>query len=346
MVFNARLRIPEPPGEVSVYGHLGPWKADRPGQTPLTGSYTLEHAALGAFPAIAGGLSSRGKFSGVLERIEVQGTTDMPDFQLTDTGHTVHLGTRFRVAVNGRNGDTFLEAVEAQLQKTSIDSSGAVAASSTVQREPIRKAQEAGQGRGGPRGKTVSLEMNGTGRIEDFLWLFTEAKPPRLIGALKFRTKVSVPPGPVRFLRKVNLEGDFEISSASFTNPDTQRGLEAMSTGSKSSKSVNDPGNVVAELRGHVALHEGTARFSNLFVNVSGASAELGGSYSLLNEKIDLRGILRTTTPPSGSTTGIKSVLLKVLDRFFKKQRNFVVPVRIGGTYANPSFGLALGSKK
>jgi hypothetical protein len=344
--FSARLRIPDPPGEVAVNGRLGPWRGDQPGQTPLTGSYTLERAMLGAFRGVAGTLSSEGKFGGVLERIEVQGATDMPDFQVTDTGHTMHLGTAFHVVVNGRNGDTFLEAVQAQLRRTYIGTRGSVAASSDRQDESGRKSQLGRHGPRSARGKAAALDMNGTGRIEDLLWLLTEAQPPRMTGALTFRTNVFVPPGPVQFLRKVKLQGDFEIASARFTNPDTQRGLEELSARVNGEKDTNDMEHVVADLKGHVTLQDGTATFSNLSVTIPGASAEFDGVYSFLSEKIDLRGTLHMKTAPSDATTGFKSVLLKFLGRFFKKKQDFVVPVRIGGTYAHPSFGFALGSKK
>ena len=51
--FQAELRIPEPPGDVSVKGQFGPWKSGDGGHTLLSGSYTLEHADLGVFSGIA-----------------------------------------------------------------------------------------------------------------------------------------------------------------------------------------------------------------------------------------------------------------------------------------------------
>jgi len=42
-------------------------------------------------------------------------------------------------------------------------------------------------------------------------------------------------------------------------------------------------------------------------------------------------------------TTGWKSFLLKALDPFFKKHNaGAVIPIRVGGTRDNPSFGLRL----
>jgi len=41
----------------------------------------------------------------------------------------------------------------------------------------------------------------------------------------------------------------------------------------------------------------------------------------------------------SQTTTGIKSVLLKPLDPFFSKNHTTVLPIKISGTRADPSFG-------
>jgi hypothetical protein len=47
----------------------------------------------------------------------------------------------------------------------------------------------------------------------------------------------------------------------------------------------------------------------------------------------------------SDTTSGMKSMMLKVMDPFFKKKKKKgeIVPVHIGGTYDKPTFGLDLG---
>jgi hypothetical protein len=60
-----------------------------------------------------------------------------------------------------------------------------------------------------------------------------------------------------------------------------------------------------------------------------------------------LRGTFATEASPSRDAGGIDSVLLKPLDPLFeKKPAGGVVPVGIGETYSNPSYGLALKAKK
>ena len=85
--FTAQLTNAVPPGEIETKGTFGPWSADDPGQTPLAAEYTFDKADLGVFKGISGTLSSTGKFSGVLEKIEVEGKTSTPDFTVTIGGH-------------------------------------------------------------------------------------------------------------------------------------------------------------------------------------------------------------------------------------------------------------------
>ena len=54
-----------------------------------------------------------------------------------------------------------------------------------------------------------------------------------------------------------------------------------------------------------------------------------------------MHGSLKTNAEVAKTTTGMKAVMLKVLEPFFKKKRvGYVVPVKITGTYDHPSFGL------
>ena len=71
------------------------------------------------------------------------------------------------------------------------------------------------------------------------------------------------------------------------------------------------------------------------------------GTYNLINEKIDLRGTLKTESEPSNTTSGVKSLMLKVLNPFFKKKRaGYVMPIKITGTYEHPLFGLDLADSR
>src|ERR1700722_15392182 len=76
--FTAQLTNAIPPGEIETKGSFGPWSPDDPGQTPLSAEYTFDKADLGVFKGISGILSSKGKFGGVLDKIEVEGSSFTP----------------------------------------------------------------------------------------------------------------------------------------------------------------------------------------------------------------------------------------------------------------------------
>jgi hypothetical protein len=332
--FQAKLSNPEPPGEITTAGKFGPWNPDVVGKTAVAGDYLFEQADLGVFPGISGLLTSSGKFSGVLGRIEVQGTTNTPSFRVTSSTHQAPLETQFHAIVNGENGDTLLEKVAATFGKTTIWSDGSV------------------EGKTGQSGKTTSVELaTKQGRIQDLLLLFAQSKRSPMSGTVSFRAQVTIPPGTEPFLNKVELQGDFGVDAGSFTNTGTQEGINHLSQGAlgekKSSPTEKDepaPETVLSDLKGHVMLKHGTATFSSLSFSVPGASAEMRGTYSLISEKVDLRGTLKTNSEVAKTTSGMKSAMLKVLQPFFKKKPSgYVAPVKITGTYEHPSFGLDWG---
>jgi hypothetical protein len=334
--FQARLSNPEPPGEITTAGRFGPWNVDHVGETAVSGEYLFQQADLSVFRGIAGQLSSSGKFSGVLDRIEVWGLTDTPAFTVTSSSHREQLRTQFHAVVNGENGDTFLQKVAATFWKTTVWSEGSVAGTAS---QP---------------GKTASIELAAKdGRIQDILLLFVRSERAPMSGMVSFRAKVAIPPGRRPFLEKVQLQGDFGIDAGSFTKSDTQEGVNRLSEGAqgendhhKADKDEDDPANRLSDLKGHVLLRDGTARLSNLSFSVPGALAQMQGTYSLITEKIDLRGTLRTNSEPSDTTHGMKSMLLKVLDPFFKKKHTgYAMPVKITGTYEHPAFGLDLNNR-
>jgi len=100
-------------------------------------------------------------------------------------------------------------------------------------------------------------------------------------------------------------------------------------------------------LKGQVRLDQGISTFTDLSFDVPGASARLHGTYEIIDHRIDLHGQMQVDSKISKTTTGVKALLLKVMDPFFKKRhRGEVVPVHIGGTYEHPQYGLDLDKDK
>jgi hypothetical protein len=70
------------------------------------------------------------------------------------------------------------------------------------------------------------------------------------------------------------------------------------------------------------------------------------GTYSVINHRVDLHGTMQVESKISNTTTGVKALLLKVMDPFFhKKKKGEIVPVHIGGTYEHPQFGLDISKQ-
>jgi AsmA-like C-terminal region len=323
MSFETSLRIPEPPGDVQAKGRFGPWDKSDPFQTPVSGTYSFEHADLGKFRGLGGTLGSTGRFEGTVASIDVNGETDVEDFRVHDASHGLHLKAGFRAMVSGRTGDVGIRRVETRFLRTAVISEGAVAAPGT----------------GFP--KTVSLDIAvNDGRIQDLLRLVS-SRPPGMTGEVSLRCKAGLPPGDRPFLEKLTLTGQIGIDDARFTNSKTQHGLERISRNALHGE--DDPAGVVSDVRGRVSVANGVATLSRVTFRVPGAWAAMSGTYHLVTHRVDLRGTVHLEENLSQTTKGVKSFLLKALDPFFRKKKHLsVVPIRITGTYGNTSIKLDL----
>ncbi|HWY20232.1 MAG TPA: AsmA-like C-terminal region-containing protein [Candidatus Acidoferrum sp.] len=328
--YRMKVHNPEPPGEVSVEGKFGVWNRSDAAQTTISGAYTFEQADLSVYRGIAGKLSSTGKFDGTLGHIDISGTTDVPDFEVTSGGHPVRLTTAFSAYVDATHGDTFLKHITANFWKTKIEAEGSIAKTA------------------GGKGKTGLIDLRSSGaRIEDILFLFVKANRAPMSGSVTLQARVEIPPGKEKFLERVKLRGGFGIAAGTFSKPSTQEGVNKLSAGARGEKDPADPETVLTDLTGQVNLLGGTSTFSDLSFGVPGAAARMHGTYNLLNHKIDLHGQMQVDSKISNTSSGAKALLLKAIEPFFKKKKKGeIVPIRISGTYEHPSFGLDLNDKK
>lgn len=332
MSFCTVLHNPEPPGYIMSSGAFGPLLTRNVGQTPVSGSFAFTHADLSPYRVIAGTVSANSTFKGTLARTEVRGKTDIPNFEVTRSGHALDLAGEYQAIVDAVKGNVALQSADTHFLRTTVYSLGTLASES------------------GKQGKTLWLELNSReARVQDLLRLFVKADPPPLNGPVVFRAHVVLPPGKEPFLKRVRLEGDFGITDAQFTKPSTQGKVEELSErarGKKNDEEKEDPERTVSDLKGHVFLREGTATFANASFSVPGALARMQGTYNLITERIDLYGTLAMHARVSQATGGIKSILLKPLDPFFRKgHTGALIPVQITGTYSHPSFHVSLTKK-
>jgi hypothetical protein len=321
--FQARLTNPIPPGELDVRGTFGPWNAPRPSNTPLAAAYEFRNADLGFFDGIQGILTSTGEFSGVLDRIEVRGQTETPEFALDDVGQAVPLTTEFTAIVDGTSGNTWLKPVRATLGTSSFVATGGIV-------EPD-----------GQKGRTVSLDVEmSDARIEDVLRLAVKGTPA-LAGGLKLKTKLELPPGTGKAIEKLRLDGSFAIASARFSEGGLQAKMNELSQKAQGEgDSAKPPDRVASDFSGRYTMRDGAIRFSSLAFSVPGARLDLTGTYAIRAETLDFRGTVRMDARLSQLTTGFKSFLLKMVDPLVRRKDLTVIPITIGGTAEKPEFGL------
>ena len=330
MTFEALLSNPEPRGEIRANGKFGPWREGQAEQTPVEGNYTFQRADLGSLPGIAGVLSSQGKFQGTFKQLSVDGATDTPDFEVKHSDHRTHLTTNFHALVDATNGDVDLRQVNAHFWNTSLQAQGTV------------------HGKPGGNGKTALVEFIGReGRIEDLMMLFIHQKKSPIAGIVSFGARTTLPPHDGPFLKKIELEGDFGIGAAHFTNPERQKNVTELSQKARGEADKLEDGDlpperIVSNLKGHVVLKNGTATFSHLTFTVPGANTEMEGTYDLITERVNLHGTLQMAAKLSKATSGVKSFLIKIINPFTKKDKpKKPIKFRITGTYDKPDYSVS-----
>ena len=270
------------------------------------------------FNGIAGTLASNGHYGGVLQHILVDGETDTPNFEVKRAGTPVDLKTKFHAIVDGTNGDTFLNTVDASFLATELICKGGI----------FGKPDE--------KGKTVSLDVTTEhGRIEDLLNLTVREKKPLLTGSVDFKTKLVIPPGKVEILNKLQLHGNFEIGAAHFTNSNIQQKIQDLSErarGISKKKAEHEQQQTVASnFVGKFDLRGGFARFSDFSFEVPGAHVALAGTYNLDSGAIDMHGLFRMQATLSDTQSGIKRLLLKPFDAFREGRRRVSIAIQNWG---------------
>ena len=324
MHFQAELTNPKPPGIIHTTGTFGPWNFDEPSDTPVSGHYIFQNADLSVFNGISGILSSTGDYTGVLQNIVVDGTTDTPDFKLDNGAKAVHLSTQFHAIVDGTNGNTYLQPVKAHFLNSNLTATGEVA------------------GRPGEHGKTVTLRVDvRNASVQDLLQLAVDSAQPMLTGTITAHVKMVVPPGKQKALDKLQVAGDFDIRDGRFTSDNVKQAVVSLSRraqGRPSDESIQD---VPAELSGTFTLGNSDLHFSGLQFGVPGVDAQVKGSYALRSETIDLKGDVRLQAHVSQTMTGANRILLKPVDPLFARHHaGTYLPVNISGAKEHPQIKL------
>ena len=326
--FRTKLTNAVPTGEVVSNGSVGPWQ-DEPSDLPLRGDYQFTNAQLGTIKGIGGNLTSTGQYEGTLTKIRVVGESTTPDFNLDMGGHPVPLTAKFTTIVDGTNGSTTLESVDARLFETPIHVTGQLT-------NPE-----------GPTGFDMTFDAKIVhGRIEDVLTLVMDSAPP-FTGDLSLTTNVRLPPGKSRVRDRLQLRGTFDLERTKFASGELQRKLRELSRRSQGKDEDEQMSRVLSNLDGRFSMRAGTLHLQDLSFAVPGADVRLDGTYVLATGAIDFSGNLRMQATVSNAVGGFKSIFLKPFDFIFRKDgAGAVIPIKITGTREHPQFGLRLGGGK
>jgi hypothetical protein len=322
--FKAFLTNPVPRGDIETSGEFGPWVAGEPAKTPLRGRYAFRNANLDTIKGLGGILDSVGHYGGVLERIAVSGETDTPDFQLDSGRRPVPLKTRFKALVDGTNGDTVLENVDAVLAETPIRARGAIVRDADMKKRRI----------------SLEVSIDG-GRIEDVLRLAADTAKPPLTGRVSVQSTVILPPGEEKVVDRLQLDGRFTLAQARFTTYDVQKRITALSRRARGDTGDVSGESVVSNLHGRFVLRGGVLRLSGLTFAVPGAVVRLDGTYALRSETMDFKGDLLLDATLAETTTGAKALVARIFQPLFRGPRGGTkLPIKVGGTRDKPQFGL------
>jgi hypothetical protein len=325
--YRTRLTNPVPRGTIVAHGTFGPWDADDPSLTPLTGDYTFRDADLGTIKGISGTLASEGSFGGRLRQIDVRGTTKTPDFSLDIGGSPVPLTTDFAAIVDGTNGDTLLTSVHAVLGRSTIAAKGGIVHV------------------GGDRGRTLQLDASITGgRLDDVLHLAMDDEPPAMSGGLNLTTRIELPPGDAAVPVRLRLNGEFRVASARFSSDKVQAKIDELSRRGRGRPEDARVQNVASNLTGRFVLGDGRLRLSPVSFAVRGATIRLSGTYSLPRRTLDFTGTARMEARASEMITGWKRIPMKILDPLLARNgAGTVLPIRVTGPVEHPDFKVEIG---
>jgi hypothetical protein len=323
--YDAILTNPVPRGEIHAAGTFGPWNAEDPGNSNVSGKYTFEHADMNTIKGLAGMLNSAGVFDGQLDRIAVHGKAEVPNFSLDTADHPMPLTTDFKATVDGTSGDTYLDHIDARLGSSAFTCSGKVI--------NIKG-----------KGHAIHIEADvPRGNLGDFLQLAVKSMPPAMTGSISLNSTLDIDPGNESVTKKLRMKGEFNLQQIHFTDPEIEDKIDVLSLRARGETDNLGPGapDVQSRMIGDFSMQKGGLTFRRLEYSLPGGDVELAGTYRLQGRVCDFNGKVRTKAEVSEMVKAKwKSWLLKPLDPFFHKHGwGAEIPVHISGSNGKVHFG-------
>ena len=333
--YETILTNPKPVGQIHSTGHIGPWVFNASRTTPVDGNFTFDRTDLATINGLKGTLTAEGRLTGTLGQMAVHGTAISPDFALDISAHPFPVHTEFQALVDGTTGNVALQAVSAHFLHSLLTGSGL-----------ITRAVEV-------KGHNTSIDVHmANGRAEDLLTLFSRTPKPLLYAAMTLNGHVDVPPGKQRLVLKMQARGKATIAGARWSSPSIQQNVDTLSQRAEDNakQALQDPAAnpiVHSNMTGDFIIHGGNIDIAHLVYTMPGATLLMDGRYPLVDRELEFHGVGRTIATASHMETGWKSLLLKPISPFLKKNgAGMQIPVSFTGDKSSPHFALDLKNRK
>jgi AsmA-like C-terminal region len=313
----------KPTGRIQSTGSFGPLLPNNLGATPVSGNFTFSPVNLRDIHGISGTLSATGRFYGALASIEADGTSDTPNFAV-GRGRRTHVTASAHGTINGLDANIVLHAIDTHIGASTIQAKGNII--------------------GSPKVTNLDITVV-NGRVQDLLRPFLHDEVP-ITGPVWLHSHAYLAPSEngSKFLQRLYMEGTFDIPAERLTNKTTERKLSAFSQRSQGLKSTDldavladpDPtghSDALSSLNGRAQIRDGIVSTERLACQMPGAALDLNGTFNFNDRTVHLLGNLYTESDISHVTTGFKSLLMKPLIPFFKRDNSgAVVPIAITGS--------------
>jgi hypothetical protein len=149
---------------------------------------------------------------------------------------------------------------------------------------------------------------------------------------------------------RLSLNGTFTLNQAQFSNAKIQDRIQELSLrgqGRPSDLKTAGPASIQSTMQGDFQMAGGVVTLPSLQYTVPGAEIDLKGTYGVESGSLKFTGAAKLQATVSQMVGGWKGILLKPVDRYFKKDgAGTEVPIHIEGTRENPIFGIDLNRLK
>jgi hypothetical protein len=248
------------------------------------------------------------------------------------------LHTKFHARVDGTNGDTWLDPVDATMNSSHFTATGQI----------VRVLKTGEDGRLQSIGHDIALTVNvGRARIEDFLRLANDSPVPLMDGDIEVKAQLHIPPGHVPVNQRIAIKGKFVLNQAQFSSLQVQKRIRELSLRGQGRldllKSAEDD-RIKSHVEGEFALENRVLTLPSVVYSVPGTNIHLHGTYHEQDGTLDFTGTAKMQATISKMVGGWKGLLLKPADPFFKKDgAGAEIPIYIAGTREKPHFGYNSG---